>query len=135
MRLLFQITFHFLQANCIISYLVICCLLSCQVCSFCSTATVTCCLRPTFVLLGLACSLWYLLILSFTLLWAIHWQLCLNPSKCEALLISKKRNPVKASYVLDEYFIPCIIGNLLFGILKFSTVMVRSLQNHCSLGY
>ena len=39
-------------------------------------------------------------------LWAVCWQLHLNASKCEALLISKKRNPVKASYALGESFIP-----------------------------
>jgi len=44
--------------------------------------------------------------LNSVLLWAVRWLLRLNPSKCEALLISRNRNPVKASYMLGESFIP-----------------------------
>ena len=51
--------------------------------------------------------------LNSILLWAICWQLHLNPSKCEALLISKKRNPVKAPYVLGESFILLLLLLLL----------------------
>jgi len=66
-------------------------------------------------------------------LWAICWQLCLNPSKCEALLISKKRNPVKASYVQAVHAwrvfhtleICCSVS---WSFHQFCAVMVRSLQ-------
>ena len=58
----------------------------------------------------------YLLVASF------------KPSKCEALLISKKRNPVKASYVLGESFVPWKpVVRYSWSFHQFCTVMVMQI--------